>query len=150
MTSIFLDLWFITLIPLDNFKSLAGILRGPGGRGPWPNPNNNSVSHSLSRLLFAMIGCLYKSWASFFLSSLMSALTTDSLFILIARKLCGKCSVMGSCVTTGHKLPATQYCLSLDTHPSSHHFRAPQGEVGHQELQSCPVLEVSASFFYFI
>uniref|UniRef100_G3PG77 Single stranded DNA binding protein 4 n=1 Tax=Gasterosteus aculeatus aculeatus TaxID=481459 RepID=G3PG77_GASAC len=29
---------------------MPGMNMGPGGRGPWPNPNSNSVSHTLSRL----------------------------------------------------------------------------------------------------
>uniref|UniRef100_A0AAX7VAA7 Single stranded DNA binding protein 4 n=1 Tax=Astatotilapia calliptera TaxID=8154 RepID=A0AAX7VAA7_ASTCA len=29
---------------------MPGMNMGPGGRGPWPNPNTNSVSHTLSHL----------------------------------------------------------------------------------------------------
>uniref|UniRef100_A0A672IYX5 LisH domain-containing protein n=1 Tax=Salarias fasciatus TaxID=181472 RepID=A0A672IYX5_SALFA len=33
--------------PVGNFLNFLGIL-GPGGRGPWPGPNANSVSHAAS------------------------------------------------------------------------------------------------------
>lgn len=39
------NLAVLFLIALSVFIS-----RGPGGRGPWPNPNTNSVSHILSHL----------------------------------------------------------------------------------------------------
>lgn len=39
---------FVSLLFISS--SLLFALRGPGGRGPWPGPNANSVSHKLMKL----------------------------------------------------------------------------------------------------
>lgn len=67
--------------------------RGPGGRGPWPNPNTNSVSHNLLQYLRHHWECLQWS-VSYVLLHFGSILSTDSIFIFISRQLCGKCFVM--------------------------------------------------------
>lgn len=40
---------------LAEFIIFAYFLRGPGGRGPWPGPNTNSVSH-----VFNLLNCFYQ------------------------------------------------------------------------------------------
>ncbi len=57
------------------------VFRGPGGRGPWPNPNANSVSATSKHFNIAMTG--KKSF-------IISLLPTDSILVFITRKLCGE------------------------------------------------------------
>ena len=86
--------------------------RGPGGRGPWPNPNSNSVSLTVLHLHFLHDWVCLQYPCLMFCFNLGSLLSTDSLFIFISRQLCGKCPVMDSCWTGGHKLPVMQWYLT--------------------------------------
>ncbi len=70
-----------------------------------------SESHSLTSLspTWLSVFTITVSYVLFHLGSILSA---DSLFIFISRQLCGKCPVMDSCSTTGHKLPVMQWYLT--------------------------------------
>lgn len=93
-----------------------------------------------------------------------SVLSADSIFIFISRQLCGKCHIMDSSSTMGHKLPVMRWYLtgtlphrctqhSLCLFLASSPLRAPQGEAAHQELPSCLAPEVRCAFqfsFWFL
>ncbi len=72
----------------------------------------------ISQLLSAVFHVLFHPW---------SILSADSLFIFISRQLCGKCPVMDSCSSTGHKLPAVQWYLTgtLPSRCTQHSFLFP-------------------------
>lgn len=68
-----------------------------------------SESHPLTSLFLLRVFTITVSHVLFHLGSTLS---TDSLFIFISRQLCGKCPVMNSCSTTGHKLPVMPWYLT--------------------------------------
>lgn len=147
-------LLFARNLQLNIWISSVFFSRGPGGRGPWPNPNTNSVSYILLHLYLTLWLSVFTITVSHVLFHLGSILSTDSLFIFISRQLCGKCPVMDSCLTVGHKLPVMRWYLT-GTPPSrctqrsflfsslASPLRALQGEAAHQELPSCLAPEVS-------
>ena len=129
-------------------------------QGSWWKRSMAEPQHQLSESHFPT--SLSPTWLSMFtgtvshvLSHLGSIPSADSIFIFISRQLCGKCPVMDSCSTTGHKLHVMRWYLTgmLPSRCTQHSFlflslassplRALQGEAAHQELPSCLAPEVS-------
>ncbi len=112
----------------------SGVFRGPGGRGPWPNPNANSVSATSNHFSIAITERN---------NFIISLLPTDSILIFITRKLCGELHAQD--------FVSPSLCLSEMFFVSNHFLcsscRGLQEVAALQELPSCQAQEVSLLSF---
>lgn len=127
---------------------LCLLLQGSWWKRSMAKPQHQlGESHSLtsSSPTWLSVFTIAVSHVLFHLGPLVS---TDSLFIFISRQLCGKCPVMDSCSTTGHKLPVVRWYLT-GTLPSRctqrsflflSRFFAPQGPPGGGGPPGTPIM----------